>query len=427
MNNILKQTFTNMRRQPLLTMLSIAGSALAICMIMIVMMTREVQNTDFGCEPNRSRTLYIQHSHCITDNGHSQSWGSGIEYKAVRDVFVPMKTPDAVAVYSPYHGTLDVAEPGKEEILLNIKAANRDYFKIVNLNIREGKVPTKEECESNAPVVLLSGSAARKIFGTDTGITGRTVTMYNHDFMVVGVTDDVSPLFRMAYSDIWVPINPAHADTHILSASSLGTPYNLCVALMARDADDFEKIRNESDRMLAEYNRKNSPDTLDLMDQPDTQEVYINHVWSNEGPDIKAINMRYMLIFVILLIVPAINIASMTQSRLRQRKAEIGVRRAFGATRAAILWQAVTESMIQTLIAGVIGLILCFAACSLASEYIFTPYWTDSSQDITFDPRILFSPMIYCQALIFCVILNTLSSVVPAWRASRENIVEVLK
>lgn len=427
MNNILRQTFINMRCQPLLTALSIAGSAMAICMIMIVMMTREVQTTDFGCEPNRSRTLYIQHSHNITDNGHGHSWGSGIDYQAVRDVFVPMKTPEAVAVYSPYHGTLDVAERGKDEILLNIKAANIDYFKIVKLNIREGNVPTKEECESNAPVALLSSSAARKIFGTDTDVTGRTVTIYNHDFRVTGVTDDVSPLFRMAFSDIWVPVNPVHADTHILSASSLATPYNLCVAMLARKTGDFEKIRTEHDRMLAEYNRKISPDTLDLMDQPDIQEVYINHIWSNEGPDIKAINMRYMLIFVILLIVPAINIASMTQSRLRQREKEIGVRRAFGATRATIMWQVVTESMIQTLIAGIIGLILCFAACSLASGYIFTPYWTDSSQDITFDPRILFSPMIYCQALIFCVILNTLSSVVPAWRASRENIVKVLK
>lgn len=58
--NIIKQTLTNMRQQPLLTGLTIAGTALSICLIMIVMMTREAQIIDYGCEPYRSRTLYAK-------------------------------------------------------------------------------------------------------------------------------------------------------------------------------------------------------------------------------------------------------------------------------------------------------------------------------------------------------------------------------
>ena len=46
----------------------------------------------------------------------------------------------------------------------------------------------------------------------------------------------------------------------------------------------------------------------------------------------KGIVLRYALVITILLLVPAINLSSMTLSRMRKRMSEIGVRKAFGAT-----------------------------------------------------------------------------------------------
>lgn len=62
---------------------------------------------------------------------------------------------------------------------------------------------------------------------------------------------------------------------------------------------------------------------------------------------------------LILLLVPAINLSSMTHSRLRQRVAEIGVRRSFGATRGGVMGQIVAENLVLTLMAGVVGLLFC--------------------------------------------------------------------
>lgn len=416
-----------MRCQPLLTAVSIAGSALAICMIMIVIMTREVQTVDYGSEPNRSRTLYVHHSHVITNNGKSHSYMGGMEHEPMKAVFAPMKTPEAVAVYSLYASSIDAMTAGREETSLKVRTVNNDYFKVVALNLIEGRLFTDEECESNAPVAVISHSAARRLFATDRNITGRTITLNNTDYKVRGVVDDVSPMFRIASSEVWIPLNPLKADSHAMAMTGCFTTRNIGVALLAENAGRFDAIRTEFGRRLAEYNKSIAPDTLDLLRQPDEQEVAVNRQWSNEDPDMQAIYLRYAIIFAILLIVPAINIASMTQSRLRQREEEIGVRRAFGATRSAILWQAVTESMVQTLIAGVAGLVLCFVVCALASSYVFAPYWIEDKADIVFDWRILFSPVIYCWALLFCFILNTLSSLVPAWQASRGNIVEALK
>lgn len=420
--NILKQTITGMRQQPLLTVLTIVGTALAICLIMIVMMTREVKLVDYANEPNRSRTLYVQSSHEKMLQG--QTFNTSIHVKAVNAIFMKMKTPVVIAAYTSGL-SLDVEVSGKDNVSEKVKAVSSDFFRVFPLRFIEGKPFTDEECKSNMPVAILSRSACRNMFGQENNLRGKTFLIDSHEYRVAGVVEDVSPLLQSAFSEIWVPVSTIPGGNHPLA--SIGMDY-LKVAILARNKDDFPKIRKEVERNLEVYNKSIVPDTLDLMGAPDEQEVYVNRTLANLYPDMDAIHLRYLLIFAILLIVPAINIASMTQSRLRQREAEIGVRRAFGAKRSTILMQTMTESLIQTIAAGILGLILCFVFCFFLSNYIFTPdqWWMDK-QEMSLDFRILFSPEIYGWAFLFCLILNMLSTTFPAWHASRGNIVEVLK
>ena len=76
---------------------------------------------------------------------------------------------------------------------------------------------------------------------------------------------------------------------------------------------------------------------------------------ANQEPDVDQHRRQRMIFFIILLIVPAINLSSMTQSRLRQRVAEIGVRRAFGSTKLELMGQTLAENLVVTLLAGAFG------------------------------------------------------------------------
>lgn len=422
----MKQTIANMRRQPLLTALTIAGTALAICLIMIVMMTREVQLVDYGYEPYRSRTLYAEKAHIIMSNNcHTYS---GLELKHQKGVFLRLKTPETVAIFSSNTSLQEVEAPGRENVSIRVRVIDVNYCKVFPLRFVEGHPFTEEECESNMPIAMLTRSAARRIFGRETGLVGRTMLIANHEYRVTGIVENVSPLLRSAYSEIWVPIGHSESVPHPLDAT-MNPKYGLCAAMVAKSTDDFPAIKREVERNLAAYNKTIVPDTLDLGTQPDAQEVFVHRKYVSEEPDMMAIHLRYLLIFVILLIVPAINISSMTQSRLQQREEEIGVRRAFGARRSTILLQTMKESLLQTLAAGLLGLILCFGFCFVAGNYIFSTrdYIYGGHTDNTLDMGILFSPEIYAWALLFCLVLNVLSSTIPAWRASRKNIVEALK
>ena len=120
---------------------------------------------------------------------------------------------------------------------------------------------------------------------------------------------------------------------------------------------DFPAIRQEAERRKSEYNTLIGENGWKLIyrNRPYDQEKNAIAFGANIEPDVNAARRQRIVIFVILLIVPAINLSSMTQSRLRQRVSEIGVRRAFGSTRMELIGQIVAENLVMTLLSGVVG------------------------------------------------------------------------
>lgn len=116
----------------------------------------------------------------------------------------------------------------------------------------------------------------------------------------------------------------------------------------------------------------------------------------------------------------------MTQSRLRHKVSEFGVRRAFGCTRRRLVADILTQNFFITLAGGILGLIfsLVFAWLFAGSLLIGAKYVVGSATNISIisllDWRILLA------ALGFCFVLNLLSSGIPAWRASRIHVVEAI-
>ena len=102
-----------------------------------------------------------------------------------------------------------------------------------------------------------------------------------------------------------------------------------------------------------------------------TAEVMNGGYGSNNSPDLETSNRINYVIYAILILLPAINLSSMTRSRLRHRVTEIGVRRAFGAKKRSIIMQMFGENLIITLLGGAIGLIFSVLFVWLASSLFF--------------------------------------------------------
>ena len=119
--------------------------------------------------------------------------------------------------------------------------------------------------------------------------------------------------------------------------------------------------------------------------------------------------------------------SGITQSRMRKRMAEIGVRKAFGATRSELLTQVLYENLLQTLLGGVLGLFFSYASVLLLSDWLLDTGTASMGIGRTFvNAEMMFNPLIFLYAFLACLALNLLSAGIPAWRASRMRIISTL-
>jgi putative ABC transport system permease protein len=108
-----------------------------------------------------------------------------------------------------------------------------------------------------------------------------------------------------------------------------------------------------------------------------------------------------------------------------QRTREIGVEKALGAPRRAILMQFLSEALAITAVGGIAGVILAYTvAYSVGSLTLFSAF-SENAQDADIHLRI--DPTILITATVILGIVGIVSGMLPAIKASRLDPVEALR
>ena len=105
------QALAQLRQQPIISAVSIIGTALAIFLIMIVVMMQQVKTAPFAPESNRDRFL---HAHYMS-LGNEKMWGKGdtsngpMSVQTAKELYVSLKTPEAATIYGAMPWTTPVS------------------------------------------------------------------------------------------------------------------------------------------------------------------------------------------------------------------------------------------------------------------------------------------------------------------------------
>ena len=425
---MIKQYFTQawaqLRQQPIISAVSIAGTALAIFLIMLVVMMQQVRVAPFAPESNRDRFLHVRYMSISNKN-----WGDGtsngpMSVQTARECFQSLKTPEAVTIYMVQTEATPVSLPGQPSISVDRRETDNVFWRVFDFSFTDGKPYDQAAFDAGLAVAVMTESVARALFGT-TEVAGREFLLNHAPYRVCGVVKDVSTLADMSYGQLWVPFTSTDMVANDWNDHHMGM---MSCTILARDRSDFPAIREEAERRRDEYNKLIGENGWELIyrNRPYDQEKNAAGDAANYEPDVESAHRQRLIIFLILLIVPAINLSSMTQSRLRQRVSEIGVRRAFGSTRMELMGQIVAENFVVTLLAGILGLLLSVTLAFVANEFLFAQGFSATSNPPAVDAGILLHASTFGWALLFCFVLNLLSSGLPAWRASRTGIVNAL-
>lgn len=138
----------------------------------------------------------------------------------------------------------------------------------------------------------------------------------------------------------------------------------------------------------------------------------------------KIITLGLTFISFIILLVSGFMIANIFLASINERKSEIGIFRALGATRLHILKMFLTEASLLGLISGVVGIFFGWG-CSL----LLNKYALDALPNISAKPEILFiiDPYTLVFVLLFSVGLSVFFAFIPSAKASRLQPLEALR
>lgn len=410
----LKQAIQILKDNRLVSVISITGTAISIAMIMLVVLVFQIQFASFYPEDKRDRMMYVEGTEVRSDN----SWNrGGMSPEAVKECFYTLKTPEAVCGYGT--DTKPLSIPGRRMYkAYDIRYTDPGFWKIFSFRFVAGKPFTQADFDSAIPAAVIAESVARKLYGT-TEVVGKTVIIDVVPYTICGVVKDPSRAADTSFAFAWVPYTTNRILMERTDRENMAGAFSVC--LLAKNKRDFDAIREELDKQIERYNGMKKDCKINFFNNPITRfDVAIG----SEG-QVKVSLKDYLLetggLLLFLLLVPAFNLLGVTQSSVQKRCAEMGVRKAFGATGGLLIRQILFENGVTTLIGGALGLVLSLLLLPACKDFLL------KNSDTALSGDMLFQPLTFGAALLFSLLLNMLSAGIPAARIARQRITTSLK
>ena len=411
-----KQAIQMLKENRLTSVISILGTALSIAMILVVILQFQIKLVGFRPESNRDRMLYIMGIRADSRDSETRN-STAMSDGVVKECLYPLQTPDAVTAIASGKVIVSLSDRQRFEEYV-IKYTDPGFWKVFDFRFISGKPFTEADFISGLPRVVITNTLARKLFGSEDPI-GKEVLMGYVPYAVTGVVEAPTRAANSAYADVWVPYT---SNTNYVNGRSCG---GVCGSfqgvILAYSASDFEAIRAEIKQAVSRYNAAGREFVLGMNFVFSRLDVALGSNDMDGG--IRRGWKEYLTqtapLLLFLLLVPTLNLTGVVQSSVQKRRSEVGLRKAFGATKGRLLMQVLCENLIITLIGGLIGIVLSVILLQLGKSFLLT-----KDTVVTFE--MLFKPVLFAAALFFTLLLNLLSAGLPAIRISREQIVEAL-
>jgi predicted permease len=297
-----------------------------------------------------------------------------------------------------------------------------NYFDVLGVKAAMGRtfMPHEDKTPGAHPVAVLSHGLWRRSFGADPNLVGKTISLNRHDYTVVGIVPegftgtDLGP-----GPDLWVPMmmhgqaQPGFDWYNERRGLFLNLIGRLKPGVSVSQAQASLKIfAGQLAQSFPKDNEGRSAKIVPLLQariDPD-----------GSGQLLLASGVMMAVVALVLLIACA-NIANLLLARASARRKEIAMRLALGAGRARLIRQLLTESLVLSLVGGVVGFLFAFWARDLLRSFDPVGGGPNATPVATLNFRVLG----------FTLLVSLLSGVIfglaPALQASKPDLVLTLK
>jgi len=404
--NYFKVAIAVLKRRKFFTLISLFGISFTLTILMVMTaFIDKVVNDDYP-DRKRDRSLYIN---SLEETGEHDMNGGALSFYFFDHYARGLKTPVKVAISSGVNGTNTYLN--NKKIAVNYKYTNADFWQVTDFDFTEGKPFSPQQVENGERVAVISEDARRAYFGDQPAVIGKYIEADNVQYRVCGVVRNVPITLYMLYSDIYLPYTVSKTD-YRENKTYRG---NYTGILLAAEPSDLPRMQREYEQMVGRL-PMSSPAYTHIYSHADRFITgFVRTGNENSSGLVYALTaIGIFVLFVMLL--PTLNLVNINLTRIMERSSEIGVRKAFGASRRTLVHQFLVENLILTILGGGIGVLLSLIALQVINSAHFIPNLV-LSLNVT----------VLSIALLICLVFGLLSGVYPAWRMSRLDVVDALK
>jgi len=295
---------------------------------------------------------------------------------------------------------------GRQPERLGVAFVTANFFQVIGLTPELGRTFNEEEDKPGGPALaVISDRLWQRVFGGSPAVLGRSVSLHNEIFTIVGVMP--AEMNSPRETDVWLPImRRSHAWLNRAWHPMIFAWGRLKPGLTVREArTEMNAIAARLEKQYPETNAGQSAVVTPLLE---------NLV----GEYRKNLALLLGAVALVLLIACA-NLANLFAARGAARTREFAIRAAVGATRGQIVEQLLLEGLIIAVLGGAFGFLM--ALWGRDTIVALGPEGVERFHDVAFDGRVLG----------FTFLLASLTSIGfglwPALRASRTDVQFALK
>ena len=294
----------------------------------------------------------------------------------------------------------DLRAGSRESRGVAVRGKTADYPLLEDIPLHAGRHLTAHDVQASKAVAVLGWEVADELFPDGEDPVGRTIKMGRRHLRVVGVAEDRGTVLGNSRNRFAVvPVT-----THL---KAYGARNSVDIKIAVADVTMMDEAREEA-RYFMRMRHKLRPSEDDDFGIVTRDELL--SMWSGIS---KSIYAALTPLVGISLLVGGIVLMNIMLVAVTERTREVGIRKAVGARRMAILWQFLVESITLSLVGGVLGVLIGLSLALLIAALSPLPF--------------AFAAWAPALGLAVTFVIGLVFGTYPAWKAAGLDPVEALR